>query len=116
MEANKISIWLDCDPGHDDMLAIILAAMHPRLELLGLSTSAGNSTIDNTTQNALDILHLIGKGHIKVIKGAETPLIGKIETAAECHGASGLEGATLGHSPHAAITHDPYLEIYKRIK
>lgn len=78
MEASKISVWLDCDPGHDDMLAIILAAQHPRVELLGLSTSAGNSTIDNTTQNALDILHLIGKGHLPVIKGADAPLLGRI--------------------------------------
>ena len=50
-------IWLDCDPGHDDMLAIIMAAMSEEIQLIGISTSAGNSTIDNTTQNALNILN-----------------------------------------------------------
>lgn len=53
-------VWLDCDPGHDDMLAIILACLSPdRIHLLGISTSAGNSTIQNTTQNTLNILHEI---------------------------------------------------------
>ena len=51
-----LKIWLDCDPGHDDMLAIIMAALSPECDLIGVSTSAGNSTIENTTQNALNIL------------------------------------------------------------
>ena len=54
---NKIRVWLDCDPGHDDMLAIIMAALSERIELIGISTSAGNSIIQNTTQNALNILY-----------------------------------------------------------
>ena len=58
---DTIAVWLDCDPGHDDMLAIILAALNPRINLIGISTSAGNSTIENTTQNSLNILHEIGR-------------------------------------------------------
>ena len=57
-------IWLDCDPGHDDMLAIILAALHEECNLIGISTSAGNSTIKNTTQNALNILEEIDRTEI----------------------------------------------------
>jgi inosine-uridine nucleoside N-ribohydrolase len=52
----KHKIWLDCDPGHDDMLAIIMAVNSGQCQLLGISTSAGNSFIENTTQNTLNIL------------------------------------------------------------
>ena len=65
-----IKIWLDCDPGHDDMLAIIMAALSPECDLIGISTSAGNSTIENTTQNALNILCEINKKNIVVVKGS----------------------------------------------
>jgi uridine nucleosidase len=59
-----MKVWLDCDPGHDDMLAIVMAALSPPLTLIGVSTSAGNSTVDNTTRNALDILHEIGRDDV----------------------------------------------------
>ena len=65
-----IKVWLDCDPGHDDMLAIVMAAHSNNLTLLGVSTSGGNSTIENTTRNALDILHEIGRDDVQVVKGA----------------------------------------------
>jgi len=54
---DKMKVWLDCDPGHDDMLAIIMAALNERIDLIGISTSAGNSVIENTTQNTLNILY-----------------------------------------------------------
>ena len=56
-----LQIWLDCDPGHDDMLAIIMATMNEKIHVLGISTTAGNSNSDNTTQNALNILGEINK-------------------------------------------------------
>lgn len=65
-----LKIWLDCDPGHDDMLAIIMAALSHECQLIGISTSAGNSTIQNTTQNALNILCEIDRKDIVVIQGA----------------------------------------------
>lgn len=86
------------------MLAIILAACDERLALLGVSTSAGNSTIENTTRNSLDILHLIGREDVEVVQGAAKPMWGKLETAEETHGASGLEGAELESSSRKAIT------------
>jgi inosine-uridine nucleoside N-ribohydrolase len=69
----KINVWLDCDPGLDDSFAIILASSHERINLLGISTSPGNTTLENTTQNALDILHNIGKSHIPVVVGCRKP-------------------------------------------
>lgn len=65
-----LKIWLDCDPGHDDMLAMIMAALSPECNLIGISTSAGNSTIENTTQNALNILCEINRKDIVVVQGA----------------------------------------------
>ena len=65
----KKFIWLDCDPGHDDMIAIIMGALSEECQLVGVSTSAGNSTIHNTTQNALNILCEIGREDIFVYQG-----------------------------------------------
>lgn len=110
-----MKVWLDCDPGHDDMLAIVMAALSPPLTLLGVSTSAGNSTVDNTTRNALDILHEIGRDDIQVVRGASHPLCRKLETAPAIHGISGLEGAELKRSPKEPITENPFLYIYNQI-
>ena len=62
----KKKIWLDCDPGHDDAMAIILAAYHPKVNLLGVSCVASNQTVDKTAQNALDVLHAIGRRELPV--------------------------------------------------
>jgi inosine-uridine nucleoside N-ribohydrolase len=67
---NKQYVWLDCDPGLDDTMAIVLAAKTEQIELLGVSTSAGNTSIDNTTKNALDILHNIQRSDVPVVKGS----------------------------------------------
>ena len=64
------TIWLDCDPGLDDALAILLAAHHSRINLIGISTSAGNTSLENTTRNALDLLFNIGRQHIPVVQGS----------------------------------------------
>lgn len=89
-QSNKVHVWLDCDPGLDDVLAIILAASHPRLNLIGVSTSPGNSSIENTTQNALDVLYNIGKSHIPVVMGSPNPLGTMASFAAHMHGGNGL--------------------------
>lgn len=56
----RIPVWLDCDPGHDDALAIILAGHSPRTDLLGISTVAGNQTVEKVTNNALRVLQAAG--------------------------------------------------------
>jgi uridine nucleosidase len=71
----KIPVWLDCDPGHDDAFAILLAAYHPTLQLIGISTVHGNSSVDHTTINAGSILTAIGCPEIPVYKGASGPLV-----------------------------------------
>ena len=54
-------MWLDCDPGLDDTFAIIYAGTHKGIDLIGVSTSPGNTSLDNTTQNALNVLYNIGR-------------------------------------------------------
>ncbi len=93
MEATK-KVILDCDPGHDDALAIVLACAAEEIELLGITTVAGNQTVDKTTRNALRVLTLIGM-EVPVARGAERPLIRELITAPEVHGESGLDGAEL---------------------
>ena len=62
-------LWLDCDPGHDDVMAILLATFSPCINLLGISTVHGNQTVDKTTHNAARFLTACGVAHIKVVKG-----------------------------------------------
>jgi inosine-uridine nucleoside N-ribohydrolase len=82
---------IDCDPGHDDAVAILLAAS--ALDIAGITTVYGNATVDMTTRNALDFLDLAGLG-IPVFRGSEAPL-GRPRTHANVHGRSGLDGAEL---------------------
>ena len=87
----KKNVWLDCDPGHDDCFAITLAAFHPDLELLGISTVGGNQDVGKTTFNTLAWLNIIGKRNIPVYQGQANPLILKNVNCPEIHGISGLE-------------------------
>lgn len=73
---SKETIWLDCDPGLDDTLAIIYASHHPALNLIGLSTSPGNTTLANTTKNALNILYNIGRADVEVFMGSDFQMQG----------------------------------------
>ena len=88
-------IIIDCDPGHDDMMAIMVAAAFPELELLGVTTVAGNQTGEKTYLNALKTLTLIGETGIPVARGADKPLFRDLTVAPEIHGVSGLDGADL---------------------
>ena len=88
------SIILDCDPGHDDMMAIVLAAAHPSIDLLGITTVSGNGSLDKVTYNAQRICALAGLT-IPIGKGANDPLAGKASAAPTIHGASALDGAPL---------------------
>jgi inosine-uridine nucleoside N-ribohydrolase len=88
-------IILDCDPGHDDAIALMLALGSPELRLLGVTTVAGNQTLSKTTANALRVLEHIGRGEIPVAAGAERPLVRDLRVAAHVHGDSGLDGPCL---------------------
>lgn len=89
---NKRKIIMDCDPGHDDALAIILAAARPELDILGITTVSGNAEIEKTTLNALKICDLVSLHDVVVSKGASDPFIRLRETAPSIHGDSGLDG------------------------
>ncbi|KAK2789066.1 Uridine nucleosidase 1 [Onygenales sp. PD_12] len=98
-EGNITPLWLDCDPGHDDAFAILLAAHHPSLKLLGISTVHGNGSLANTTVNAGSILEAIGKSDIPVYPGAAKPFCRAAVHAADIHGESGLDGTDLLPAP-----------------
>ena len=88
-------IIIDCDPGHDDAIALLLALGSPELELLGVTTTYGNQTLDKTTANALRVLELAGRGDVPVASGASAPLERDLAVAAHVHGESGLDGPAL---------------------
>ena len=90
-----IPILVDCDPGHDDAIAILLALASPEVELRGVTTVAGNQTLDKTTRNALKVLELAGRADVPVAAGADRPLERTLRTAAHVHGESGLDGPDL---------------------
>ncbi|MEG2661465.1 MAG: pyrimidine-specific ribonucleoside hydrolase RihA [Hafnia sp.] len=91
----SLPIILDCDPGHDDAIALILALASPELELKAVTTSAGNQTPDKTLRNALRILTLLQRSDIPVAGGAVKPLMRELIIADNVHGESGLDGPDL---------------------
>ena len=85
-------VLLDCDPGHDDAIAIVVAARHT--DLVGITTVAGNAPLHQTTYNALVLRDMLGLD-VAVHSGADRPLARDLEAAPDIHGASGLDGADL---------------------
>ncbi|HSD77928.1 MAG TPA: nucleoside hydrolase [Solirubrobacteraceae bacterium] len=88
-------VILDCDPGHDDAIALLLALASDELELRGVTTVAGNQTLEKTTANAIRVLELAGRGEIPVAAGADRPLVREPRVAANVHGETGLDGPDL---------------------
>lgn len=87
----KINLILDCDPGHDDAIAILLAGQKDKFNLLGISSSSGNQTIEKTSKNTLNIVNYLTL-NCEIAKGIETPLIQHSMICPEIHGESGLDG------------------------
>ncbi|MBX5449314.1 nucleoside hydrolase [Thermogemmatispora sp.] len=100
----KQKIILDCDPGHDDALALLLAARHPSLELLAITTVAGNQTVEKTTRNALSVCTLARIREVPVAKGMAQPLVREARYAADIHGESGLDGPPLPLPEREAVS------------
>ena len=88
-------ILLDCDPGHDDAIALLLALASPEVELLGVTTVAGNQTLAKTTVNAIRVLDFVGRDDVRVAAGAPAPLVREPYVAAHVHGETGLDGYDL---------------------
>jgi inosine-uridine nucleoside N-ribohydrolase len=88
-------IILDCDPGHDDAIALLLALASPEVELLGVTTVAGNQTLEKTTANAIRILEFSGRTEVPVAAGADRPIVREPYVAKYVHGDTGLDGPDL---------------------
>ena len=86
-------VILDCDPGHDDAFAIMLAAQH--LDVLGITTIGGNCTLENVTKNALKVLEVLERTDIPVYAGHSNPTTVPLVTAPQFHGETGLDGPVL---------------------
>ena len=95
-------IILDCDPGHDDAIAILLALASPEVDLRAVTTVSGNQTLDKTTNNALRVLELAGRADIPVYAGADAPFVRHRDVAAHVHGESGLDGPDLPQPSQSA--------------
>ena len=89
-------IILDCDPGHDDAMAILLAHGSPAIELLAITTVAGNQTLDKTSLNARRVCTVAGIRGVPVAAGCDRPLTRELKTAGSIHGESGLDGPAFG--------------------
>jgi pyrimidine-specific ribonucleoside hydrolase len=88
-------ILLDCDPGHDDAIALLLALASPEVELLGVTTVAGNQTLEKTSANAIRILEFVDRTDVPVAAGANRPLVREPYVAKYVHGETGLDGPDL---------------------
>ena len=101
----KHKIILDCDPGHDDAIAILLAARHPEIDLLAITTVAGNQSVEKTTRNALKVCSLANIRHIPIAMGMDRPLVRPAKHAPDIHGESGMDGPQIP---------DPHIELDPR--
>ncbi len=92
---NKKKVIIDCDPGIDDALALALALSSKELDILAITTVAGNISLDLATDNALKVLKIFNKLEIPVYTGADKPLVKELNTATEFHGKDGLGDTNL---------------------
>jgi hypothetical protein len=90
-----LPIMIDCDPGHDDAIALVLALASPELEVKAVTASAGNQTPEKTLRNVLRMLTLLNRPDIPVAGGAWKPLMRDLIIADNVHGESGLDGPSL---------------------
>ena len=103
MPPNPLPIILDCDPGHDDAMAIVVAARHTNL--IGITSVSGNAPLSATTRNAIIMRDLLGL-ECPVHAGAERPLIREAQHATYVHGKSGMDGSNLPEPSGPPASHD----------
>lgn len=114
---NKLPTLLDCDTGVDDAVAILLSKYLNTLELVAVTTVAGNVEVEHTTRNTLQVLELADMGHIRVYMGAAKPLLGETVTAHHVHGQNGLNDMVLPkprREPEAMPAWDAIYEYAKK--
>jgi pyrimidine-specific ribonucleoside hydrolase len=98
-----IPVVLDCDPGVDDAAGILLACARPELDVRAITTVGGNTSVEHTTRNALDLLAYAGIDGIPVAKGADRALLRPFHLGTHIHGATGFGGVTLPDSGHMTV-------------
>jgi inosine-uridine nucleoside N-ribohydrolase len=91
-QERAVPVLLDCDPGHDDALAIMLAAASPVIDLLGITTVAGNQTLAKTTLNARRVATVAGITSVPIAAGRPQPLHGRLEPGADITARPGWTG------------------------
>lgn len=112
----KINIWIDCDPGIDDAVALAMAAAsRDRLHILGISTVAGNQTSDRVTGNALKLASFFSMDDVPVVRGARGPLVREVEPAGDIHGATGLGNCELPATTKQTASESGIFYMYSRI-
>ena len=111
----KIPVWLDCDPGVDDAMALALLLRCPEYQLMGVSAVAGNVEEEKTFSNARNLMHFFG-GTAPVYPGAKKPLFREPRTAYFVHGENGLGNVTLPESPQKVQTLPASDAIYEAAK
>lgn len=112
----KRKIIIDCDPGHDDAIALFLALGNKKIfDLLGISTVAGNQTIEKVTTNALNLVSVIDP-EIPVHSGSGKPLKNKLRPAGDFHGKTGMDGPTFNKNDVTASSTDSVSWMAKVIK
>jgi inosine-uridine nucleoside N-ribohydrolase len=108
-------VILDCDPGHDDAIALLLALASPEIELVGVTTTHGNQTLEKTTDNALRVLALAGREDVPLARGADRPLEREPHVAAHVHGESGLDGPGLPDRASEPVEQDAVEFLRERV-
>ena len=98
-----MKILLDCDQGHDDAIALLLALASPEVDLVGITTVHGNQTLDKTTVNALKLLEFVGRTDVPVAAGAAVPFVREPFVAEYVHGESGMDGPALPQPTTAPV-------------
>ncbi|HUF01140.1 MAG TPA: nucleoside hydrolase, partial [Gaiellaceae bacterium] len=109
-------VILDCDPGHDDAIALLLLLASPEVDLLGVTTTYGNQTLEKTTANALRVLELVDRTDVPVAAGAARPLARDLVVAAHVHGESGLDGPVLPPPATDVASEDAVASLHEWIR
>ena len=91
----KRPIIFDCDPGHDDAIALVMALACPDWDIRAITTVGGNNTIQNVTNNALRILEVTGRTEIPVASGQAAPFLRELVQTGKVHGRTGMDGHSL---------------------
>lgn len=109
---SRIPVIIDCDPGCDDTLALMLAHQIDTLDLQAITTVAGNAAIEHTFRNGRNVMDYIG-ARVPVYKGAEKPLLRELVTAAHIHGENGMGGIELPESKQPMETEAAWDAIHR---